>query len=686
MMRFFTPAEDSCVHEVEIYTEEATMARKGIHFLKTVSKPEAERIWHDALRLGPLGGQEVPLAEAQDRVLDGDILVPIDVPPFDRALVDGYAVRAVDTFNAKEDAPVSLELAAETAPAGTVPETEVSSGTALEVATGGVIPRGANAVQMVEHSEVQGRRLFLYRPVAPGANIQVAGADMRMGETVLRAGQRLTTRELGVLAALGVDRVRVSRRPRVAIISTGDELLSPGQPLEPGKIYDSNATTVAAAVRDNGGEAEFLGVVPDDEEALRGACEKARDGFDAVVLSGGTSKGAGDLTFGIIDGMAQPGILVHGVGIKPGKPIVLAAWDGRPVVVLPGFPTSAIITFNLFVSPVLRRLANLPVEAESESVQARLAVRYHSAAGRHEYVLVHLVSRIGEAPAAYPISGASGSIYAFAQADGSMEVAADRAVVPDGEVVRVAPLSQRLKTADLTFIGSHCRGVDLALGLLRRARGLTAKVINVGSSAGVEACARGEADLAGVHLLDPASGVYNRAALERLGTDGVLIKGYVRRQGIYFRKGDFPEEPPTLDLLAGMAELRMLNRTRGAGTRVLLDILLDEIARDTGISPAELRAGIAGYDVETRSHNAVAAAVASRRADWGLGIEAVAVAYDLGFRPLRNEEYDFLALRDRLERDPVQAFLQVLRSSEFRKALGELQGFVPDTRTGEPES
>ena len=660
------------------------MARKGIHFLRTVSKPEAERIWHDALRLGPLGGEEVPLAEAQGRVLDGDILVPIDVPPFDRSLVDGYAVRAADTFDANEDAPVSLELAPETAPAGAVPRTEVSDGTALEVATGGVIPRGANAVQMVEFSEVEGNRLRLYKPVAPGANIQTAGADMRMGETVLRAGQRLTTRELGVLAALGIASVRVSRRPRVAIISTGDELVPPGRPLELGKIYDSNATTVAAAVRDHGGEAELMGVIPDDEEALRAACERARDSFDAVILSGGTSKGAGDLTFGVIESMAQPGILVHGVGIKPGKPIVLAAWDGRPVAVLPGFPTSAIITFNLFVAPIIRRLANLPVEAEAESVEARLAVRYHPAEGRHEHVLVNLAPRSEGTPAAYPITGASGSIYAFAQADGTMEVAADCPVVQEGEAVRVIPLAKTLRVADLTLIGSHCRGVDLALGMLRRERRLTAKVINVGSSAGVEACARGETDLAGTHLLDPASGVYNRAALERLGTDAVLIKGYVRRQGIYFRKEEFPAEPPTLDLLTGMAELRMLNRNRGAGTRVLLDLLLEEIAGDRGVKPAELCAAIAGYDAETRSHNAVAAAVASGRADWGLGIEAVAVAYELGFAPLRDEEYDFLTLRDRLEREPVQAFLEVLRSPEFRKALGELPGFVPDARTGEP--
>jgi putative molybdopterin biosynthesis protein len=657
------------------------MGRQGIHFLKTVSKKEAERRWHEALRLEPLGSEEVPLAEAQGRVLERDLPVPVDVPPFDRSLVDGYAVVAADTFDANEDAPATLKLAEECAPAGVVPTRAVTEGVAIEVATGGVVPRGASAVLMVEHSEVEGSTLKLYRPVAPGANIQVAGADMRVGETVLRAGQGLTTRELGLLAALGIDRVNVLRRPRVAIISTGDELIRPGEPLEPGKIYDSNATTVAAAVRDNGGEAEFLGIIPDDEGALRAAFERAGREFDAIILSGGTSKGAGDLTFTIINSMAKPGILVHGVGIKPGKPIVLAAWDGRPVVVLPGFPTSAIITFNLFVAPVIRRLANLPAESETESVEARLAVRYNSAEGRHEYVLVHLVPRGKGPPAAYPISGASGSIHAFAQADGTMEVAADRAVVQEKEAVQVAPLARRLKVADLTLIGSHCRGVDLALGMLREKQRFAAKVINVGSSAGVEACARGESDLSGTHLLDPATSLYNR----HLGRDLILIKGYVRRQGIYYRKDDFSNAPPTLARLAEMSDLRMLNRTRGAGTRVLLDLLLDEIAHEKGILPSELRADIAGYDVETRSHNAVAAAVASGRADWGLGIEAVAIAYDLGFASLRDEEYDFLTRKDRLEREPVQAFLEVLRSPEFRTALAGLAGFVPDERTGEVE-
>ena len=277
-----------------------------------------------------------------------------------------------------------------------MPKTVIRPGTAVSIATGGMVPRGADAVVMVEHAETRGRELRIARAVTAGSGVSFAGTDITAGETVLRRGQLLTSRDTGVLAAIGVAAVDVWRKPIVAILSTGDEIIAPGEPMQPAKVYDSNAQVLADAVRELGGEPKRLGITHDDMAALRERLQHALEFADVVLLSGGTSKGAGDLSYRVVAELRDPGIVAHGVALKPGKPICLAATRGRPVVVLPGFPTSAIFTFHEFVAPVLRLLAGRGAQ-ERTVVPARLAVKVNSEIGRTEYLLVGLVETADEA-------------------------------------------------------------------------------------------------------------------------------------------------------------------------------------------------------------------------------------------------------------------------------------------------
>jgi putative molybdopterin biosynthesis protein len=633
-------------------------------FLTVLDRDEADRRFRSHLDLSPLEPETVPLADAHQRVLAEDVRTPVDVPGFDRSNVDGFAVRAEDTFGASEDSPVSLDLHPEPVAPGRIPAVGVTVGVAVSVATGAVVPRGATAVVMVEHTDVRGGRLVLTRPAAPGANVTFAGTDVGRGETVLSRGTVLTSRETGVLAALGMARVAVVRRPRVAIISTGDELQYPGEPPRPGGVFDSNATVLADAVRELGGEPEYLGIVPDDPGRLREAFARAVASCDAVLLSGGTSKGAGDVSYRVVGEFGPPGVVAHGVALKPGKPLCLAVIDRRerrpvPVAVLPGFPTSAVFTFHEFVAPVLRLMAGRPPE-DAGAVTATLPVRVNSERGRTEYVLVSLVETSGPL-AAFPMGKGSGSVTAFGRADGFVTVPRQREYLEAGETVEVRLLGAGVRPADLIVIGSHCLGLDYLLGRLRE-RGFAAKFLAVGSTGGLEAAKRGECDLAGVHLLDPDTDAYNRPFL----TDALeLIVGYGRRQGVIFRPGDprFEGKELAEAVAAAVADPAcvLANRNRGSGTRVLIDRLLG------GAKPA-------GFLSEAKSHQAVAAAVAQGRADWGVAIAPAAREYGLGFLQVRDERFDFVVPKARWDRPAVIAFRAVLAEPETRDEL-ERMGF-----------
>ncbi len=338
-------------------------AARQEQFLEVVSAEEARARFARHVHLSPLAAETVPLAAALGRVLAHDVTAPIDVPPFDRANVDGFALRSADTAGASDTAPRRLSLNGEVIVCGHSPALEVGPDTATTIATGGVVPRGADAVIMIEHTELcddgDAPAIDVRRAVAPGQFVSYAGSDIARGEVVLRRKVRISSREIGMLAACGIAEVDVVRKPRVAVLSTGDELVPPGGALAPARVYDSNGAIIAAAVVEAGGEPVPFGAFPDDEAVLERAMRAALADCDLVVLSGGTSKGAGDLSHRIVPKLGSPGILVHGVALKPGKPLCLAVCDGKPLVVLPGFPTSAIFTFHAFVAPVIRARAGL---------------------------------------------------------------------------------------------------------------------------------------------------------------------------------------------------------------------------------------------------------------------------------------------------------------------------------------
>ncbi len=636
-------------------------AARQEQFLEVVSAEEAQARFARHVAFDPLPAETVALAASLGRVLAHDVMAPIDVPPFDRSNVDGFALRAADSAGASDAAPVRLRLNAEVIVCGHSPALEVAPGCATTIATGGVLPRGADAVAMVEHTDLVDHAapaIDLRRTVAPGQFISYAGSDIARGEVVLRRGTRIGSREIGMLAACGIAAVEVVGKPNVAVLSTGDELVAPGEALKPAGVYDSNGAIIAAAVTEAGGVPIMLGAVADDEAALERAIRDALARCDLVLLSGGTSKGAGDLSHQVVSRLGSPGILVHGVALKPGKPLCLAVVAGKPLVVLPGFPTSAIFTFHAFVAPVIRARAGLPAEA-ARTVEAEVPVRIASELGRKEFVLVALVAG-QHGPIAFPIPKGSGSVTSFSQADGFLEIDALATVLDAGSRARVTLIGQAAAMPDLVIMGSHCVALDVVLGALAE-QGLSARTLAVGSMGGVAAAQRGECDLAPVHLLDPAGTTYNTHLL-RPGL--ALVKGWQRMQGFVHRPGDqrFAGLAPAAAVQVALADptCLMVNRNAGAGTRILIDQLLQ------GAHPP-------GYSNQPRSHNAVAAAVAQGRADWGIAIESVAELYGLGFLPLSPEDYDFLLVEPRADRPAVAGFLAALRDPTVRariRALG----------------
>ncbi len=405
-------------------------------FRKLLSREEAKEVLKRGFSPKPIVAGQLPLSEVHGRVLAEDVVAPIDVPPFNRSTVDGYAVRATDTFGAEEDSPVALEFCGHIA-IGEPPSVVVKNHMTAEIVTGAPLPRGADAVVMLEYAVRENDTIFIHRPVSRGENVMKVGSDIPKGETILKRGQRVSSRETGVLAALGLTQITVYRRPKVAVVSTGAEIVDPGEPLPLGKIYDINAFTLSAAVRECGGEPINLGIIPDDRNELRSALKRALDLADMVVTSGGVSVGPKDIIPQVLNTSGKPGVIVSGIAVKPGKPTTIAMIDGKPVFSLPGNPASALLMFYQLVRPQIHRMAGTH-ERASSMVKAFAERRMFSARGRRTFAMVKLVRDKSGRLTASPVAlGLSGAITTLAKADGFVEISEKRQFINAGDEVSV---------------------------------------------------------------------------------------------------------------------------------------------------------------------------------------------------------------------------------------------------------
>jgi molybdenum cofactor synthesis domain-containing protein len=405
-------------------------------FRKLVSVDEAKKILAKNFTPKPVGSEIVALSEAYDRVIASDVVSRYDIPPFTRSTVDGYAVKASDTFGAEENRPVALRLRGRVS-IGEAPKVRVQKGTLAEIVTGAPIPEGADAIVMVEYTDKKGDAVLVRQAVSQGENVMMAGSDIRKGETVLEKGAVLSPYEIGALAAIGSVKVSVFRRPKVAIFSTGAEVIEPERPLTPGKIFDINAHALSAGTQECGCEPLNMGIVQDEHGPMKTAFQKALKTTDAVITSGGVSVGPTDIIPKVLDTLGKPGVIVHGIAIRPGKPTTIAVVNNKPVFSLPGHPASSLMIFHLFVRPILICMTGRK-DQEPAKVKALVSERLFPSRGRRTYVTVTLRKDRGGEIVASPVStGLSGAITTLSKADGFLVIRENQQFIEKGARVDV---------------------------------------------------------------------------------------------------------------------------------------------------------------------------------------------------------------------------------------------------------
>ena len=593
--------------------------------------------------------ETIPLIEARGRVTAAPVWAVASSPHYDAAAMDGIAVRAKETIGATESSPLRLS----------------SPDQVRWVDTGDPMPDGFDSVIMVEHvHELDDATIEIRAPVPPYHHVRPIGEDIVATELILPKNHVLRPVDLGACAAAGLTDVSVSRKPVVTIIPTGTELVPIGATLKPGDIVEFNSLIIGGLVDEWGGSSQTSPPVADDYEAIKTAVSNAAVDSDIVLVNAGSSAGSEDYTAEIVADLGE--LAVHGVAIRPGHPVVLGVVNGKPTLGIPGYPVSAALSCELFVKPLIEKALGLR-EVSRDIADATIARNVHSPLGEDEYLRVKL-GRVRERMVATPIQRGAGVIMSLVRADGLVKIPRLSEGVEAGTQVTVN-LLRPLEAIEHTIVatGSHDLVLDLIASELTGTGGVSFASSNVGSLGGLRAIDRGEAHLAGTHLLDEESGEYNVSFLRRYVRNQcvVLVNLVHRVQGFIIPKGN----PASIESLNDLAreDIVFVNRQRGSGTRVLLDYKLVAAGIDTQ--------QVAGYEREEYTHLAVAAAVAGGRANVGLGILSAARAIGMDFIPLFDERYDLAIPEDIYDSKLLAPMLQLIQSSDFRVKVEELGGY-----------
>ncbi len=611
----------------------------------------------------------IPIEEANGLVCSEDVVAEYDSPPFDRSEVDGYAVISKYIAGAEEDSPVKLKVAGRVS-VGETPKVSVCEGEAVEVDTGAVMPRGADAVVMIENTKLVGDELLVFKSTVPGENVASAGTDVVKGETLVRRGETLTPPKIASLAAAGVKRVKVCLPPKVCVISVGSELVEPGSKITLGKVFNVNTYSIIAQLSELGLPYVNLGVIGDDLDLITSKLSEASELCDIIILSGGTSAGTGDLTYRAVEAIEGGRILVHGVKLKPGRPTLVGLIKGKVVIGLPGFPLSALMVFLLLVKPFLLKLKC--VKPRKRSLKAELIERVNSVLGVTHLIPV-ILRRAGNSLKCVPLYVKSGSVSVLRLADGFIAIPEDVNYLDRGSKVEVKLLNEEESLADVIVIGSHDYLLEAMLSKVLEVG--TYKVISIGSMGGLKVISEGGGDLGGIHLLDEGTSQYNVPYVRRFGKGNlVLVRGYVRELGLIVARGNPKSIKGIKDLIR--EDIQFVNRTKGSGARVYLDIVLRKLAEELGLSFRDVVSKVRGYEIEMKTHTGVAAAVSQGRADVGIGIRYAADLYGLDFIKLTEEVYDIVIDKEALEKSQVRKLIDFLQDTEAVTKLIKEKGLT----------
>lgn len=637
-------------------------------YIENTPLHEAIEKWTNKLTISsvnkPLQGEPVKVVDSLGRVTAEPVFAKISSPSYHASAMDGYAVKFTDTFGASEVVPKHLKI----------PEQ------AIYVATGDPMPDGFNSVIMVEDINIierQGTRdegqenplleyIEIIKPATPWQHVRTVGEDIVTTELILPENTKIRPVDVGAMLAGGLTEIKTRRKPRIVIIPTGNELVEPGTKLKKGNIIEFNSSILSGLVTEWGGEPIRLPVVPDNIDELKKTILEATETGDLVVINAGVSAGAKDFTFSAIKDLGD--IILHGLNIKPGKPVILGWINNKPVLGIPGYPVSAYITFELFSKALIYAWQGLAPE-RTETIIAKLTRQVASTMGKEEFLRVK-VGVVGGKVIASPLGRGAGMLMSLVRADGFVRIPAMSEGLSAGKDVEVSLIQNKNKISNtLVCIGSHDNILDvLASFLKKKYPTFSLSSTHVGSMGGLVAIKRREAHIAGTHLLDEETGEYNVPFIKRLLSDNkiILINLVHRQQGLLVLKGNPKNIKGFEDLLRD--DITFINRQSGSGTRLLLDKYL----KDLKIDPKKIR----GYEQEEYTHMTVASGVLNGIADTGLGIYAASKSLGLDFIPIAKERYDLAVPEEFYNLDITQKLLEIIRNDmEFRETVKKLGGY-----------